>query len=50
MTGIKPNTWNDSSVMLPKDYNPLKDFIIIAFTRDDTIPESKLMFDFRKKN
>ena len=49
MEGIKPNTWYDSSVKLPKDYNGFKDFIIIAFTRDDTVPESEIKFDFRKK-
>lgn len=48
MEGIKPNVWNDGSVNLPKDYNPLKDFIIIAFTRDDTVPESEIKFNIRK--
>ena len=49
MIGVKPNVWYDSSVMIPKDYNGFKDFIIIAFTRDDTVPESEIKFDFRKK-
>ena len=48
MTGVKPNVWYDSSVMLPKDYNALKDYIIIAFTRDDTIPESEIKVNIRK--
>jgi hypothetical protein len=49
MTGIKPNTWNDSSVMLPEDYNDLKDFIVIAYTRDDTVPGNEIIFNLRKK-
>lgn len=49
MTGAKPNTWNDSSVMLPKDYDGFKDFIVIAYARDDTVPENEIRFNLRKK-
>ena len=48
MTGIKPNVWNDGSIKVPRDYEALKDFILVAFTKDDTVPKEEIKFNIGK--
>lgn len=48
MIGIKPNTWNDGSVKVPSDYKALKDYILVAFTKDDTVPKEEIKFNIGK--
>lgn len=48
MENITPNKWYDGSVKLPSDYNGDKDYILVAFTRDDTVPKEELRYNIGK--
>lgn len=48
MEGIKPNVWNDGSIKVLRDYHALKDFILVAFTKDDTVPKEEIKFNIGK--